>query len=142
MLIGEVSIKTGFSRDTIRYYEKYGLIHSGRKERRLNNYKEYSEKTLLRLLSIKKMKSYGFTLNDISQMLELIDTDEASCNKLESKVIENISLIDQKIKELKNVKKLLSKSINHCISCCGDVNTLQQNCLVLVSEFTSPVGIK
>jgi len=142
MLIGEISIKTGFSRDTIRYYEKFGLIHSGRKERRLNNYKEYSEKTLLRLLSIKKMKSYGFTLNDILKMLELIDTDEASCNKLESKVRENMSLIDQKIEELKNIKKLLSKSINHCIACCGDLSTVQQNCLVLVSELSSPVVIK
>lgn len=142
MLIGEISRKTGFSRDTIRYYEKFGLIHTGRKERRLNNYKEYSERTLLRLISIKKMKSYGFTLNDISKMLELIESDEASCNKLDATVKENMTLIDKKIEELKNIKKLLSKSIDHCVACCQEMNMVQQNCLVLVSEFTSPVSIK
>ncbi|WP_374759669.1 MerR family DNA-binding transcriptional regulator [Dyadobacter chenhuakuii] len=43
MLIGELSKQTDLSRDTIRFYEKQGLIAVGRKERRFNNYKEYSE---------------------------------------------------------------------------------------------------
>ena len=53
MLIGELSKACGLSRDTIRFYEKHGLIAVGKRERRFNNYKEYSEETLKRLLSIK-----------------------------------------------------------------------------------------
>src|SRR3546814_17661555 len=51
MLIGELSEKTGFSRDTIRFFEKQGLIQLDRKQRRDNNYKEYPEEVLNRLRS-------------------------------------------------------------------------------------------
>ena len=43
MLIGELSQRTNLSRDTIRFYEKQGIISVSRKERRDNNYKEYSD---------------------------------------------------------------------------------------------------
>ena len=46
MLIGELSKACEMSRDTIRFYEKNGLIAIGKKERRFNNYKEYSRETL------------------------------------------------------------------------------------------------
>jgi DNA-binding transcriptional MerR regulator len=42
MLIGKLVKETGLSKDTIRFYEKHGLISVNRKERRSNNYKEYS----------------------------------------------------------------------------------------------------
>ena len=54
MLIGELSAKTGLTRDTIRFYEKEGLIKIARKQRRENNYKEYDETVLERLNLIKR----------------------------------------------------------------------------------------
>ena len=62
MLIGELSKQSGLSRDTIRFYEKQRLIEVGLKERRFNIYKEYSQDTLQRLLHIKRIKGFGFTL--------------------------------------------------------------------------------
>ncbi|MFN0293524.1 MerR family transcriptional regulator [Pedobacter helvus] len=59
MLIGELVAKTGLSRDTVRFYEKQGLIAVGRKQRRENNYKEYSDEVLERLLTIKRLKNFG-----------------------------------------------------------------------------------
>ncbi len=82
MLIGELSSKTGLSRDTIRFYEKQGLISVARKERRFNNYEEYSEETLQRLLSVKVIKSFGFTLNEASDLLDMIEMNEATCNNV------------------------------------------------------------
>ena len=52
MLIGELSKRTGFSHDTIRFCEKKGLIEVDKKERRDNNYKEYPETVLDRLMLI------------------------------------------------------------------------------------------
>src|ERR1700742_3078554 len=100
MLIGELSSKTGFSRDTIRFYEKHGLIQLGWKERRGNNYKEYSAAILHRLLTIKKLKTYGFTLNEIAEYLELIEHNNASCSTVTRKVTEKVMNIEQKINQL------------------------------------------
>ncbi len=43
MLIGQLAQRTGFTRDTIRFYEKHGLIQMPHKARRENNYKEYPD---------------------------------------------------------------------------------------------------
>lgn len=139
MLIGELSIKSGFSKDTIRYYEKFGLITTGRKERRLNNYKEYSEKTLIRLKTIKRMKGYGFTLNDISEMLELIEVEEATCTTLITTASKKISMIEHTINELKNAQKLLSESVKQCVTCCKKGSQTEVNCSVLVADLLAPM---
>jgi DNA-binding transcriptional MerR regulator len=69
MLIGEVSKQTGLSRDTIRYYEKSGLLKRDKKARRENYYKEYSDLDLKVLFLIQLMKEYGFTLNEIREFI-------------------------------------------------------------------------
>ena len=55
----------------IRFYEKQGLININRKERRQNNYKEYSEEIFQKLLTIKRLKSFGFTLNEVIDVLDM-----------------------------------------------------------------------
>ena len=114
MLIGELSIKTGLSRDTIRFYEKQGLIALHAKERRENNYKEYSDHILNRLLTIKHIKGFGFTLNETSELLDMIETNTASCENVSRHIAEKISVIDQKIKELIILKKLMSGILTNC----------------------------
>src|SRR4051812_9455160 len=73
MLIGEVSKQTGLSKDTIRYYEKSGLLKREQKARRRNHYKEYSELDLKILFFIQLTKEYGFTLNEIKDFLSEIE---------------------------------------------------------------------
>lgn len=132
MLIGELSKMSGLSKDTIRFYEKLGLIDVSRKERRDNNYKEYSVDTLKKLLSIKRIKSFGFTLNEASEFLELIDHNNASCENVANKVYQKISLIDEKIKELQEMKSYMISGVSKCQNCCTEEST--DNCLMLVSD--------
>ena len=132
MLIGELSEKTGFSRDTIRFYEKQGLISVGRKERRENNYKEYSADTLRRLLTIKVIKSFGFTLNETSEFLDLISSNQASCGNVATKASDKIRLIEEKIQELHSIKELLMESINSCQTHCTPDSP--DNCSLLKIE--------
>jgi len=129
MLIGELSEKTGFSRDTIRFYEKQGLISVGRKERRENNYKEYSSDTLKRLLTIKVIKGFGFTLHETAEFLELIANNQASCDNVANKASRKVKLIEGKIKELESLKELLIESVNQCQTCCSPTET--ENCALL-----------
>lgn len=97
MLIGELSRLTGLSRDTIRFYEKQGLIKVRRRERRVNNYKEYSDAILRRLLLLIKIKSYGFTLNESAVIISLLDANLASCDRISKVADQKIGVIDKKI---------------------------------------------
>jgi DNA-binding transcriptional MerR regulator len=133
MLIGELSKKSGLSRHTIRFYEKHGLIAVGKKERRFNNYKEYSEETLNRLFSIKLIKSMGFTLNEIHDLLEMIDANEASCKNVAEKIESKVQVLDEKIKELLNIRKMLVEGVKNCKGTCNPEEP-EANCPIIVPE--------
>ncbi len=136
MLIGELSGKTGLSRDTIRFYEKQGLISVARKERRFNNYKEYSEETLQRLLSVKLIKSFGFTLNEAADLLAMIEMNEATCNNVADKIEKKVKLLDEKIKELKKIKLLLLNGMKNCPGVCNPSRP-EENCPIIVAGVKS-----
>lgn len=127
MLIGELSKKSGLSRDTIRFYEKQGFIKIGRRDRRVNNYKEYSEDVLKRLLLIKTAKSYGFTLNESAEIISLVDAKLASCGTISRIAASKVSIIDKKIAELQALKKLITGSIENCNDRC-EVTGEDENC--------------
>jgi DNA-binding transcriptional MerR regulator len=134
MLIGELSNKTGLSRDTIRFYEKNGFIKVNKKARRENNYKEYSDEVLQKLLNIKKLKGFGFTLNEISELIYLIERNKADCNTVTSFVDDKIKIIDQKIEELMNVKTLLLEKIE-CNQPLCNATIPEQNCPIFEREL-------
>lgn len=69
MLIGELSKQTGLSKDTIRFYEKTGLISARDRCAGTRLYKEYSSETIERLHLIMQGKGLGFTLSEIKQLL-------------------------------------------------------------------------
>lgn len=94
MLIGELSKRTGFSHDTIRFYEKKGLIDVDKKERRDNNYKEYPEHVYERLMLIKTVKGLGFTLNEIDEFIGAWGEASASCSNLTTHLTDKISRVD------------------------------------------------
>jgi len=112
MLIGELSKKTGFSRDTIRYYEKLGLIQTADRAGHFNNYKNYTEAVLKRLLAIRKIKDYGFTLQETQNMLILFEEGVLEHERGNRYIKRKIALINNKIKELYNIKKRLEEIIN------------------------------
>ncbi len=109
MLIGELSKKSGFSRDTIRFYEKIGLIAVNGKARLENNYKNYSESVLKRLVVIKKIKEFGFTLEETRGIIILFEEGMLEPRRGMRYVQRKIHLIDRKIEELKAMKSRLEQ---------------------------------
>ncbi|MFN8438468.1 MAG: MerR family transcriptional regulator [Cytophagales bacterium] len=132
MLIGELSERSGLSRDTIRFYEKQGLISVGKKERRFNNYKEYSEETLKRLLSVKLMKGFGFTLNEAVELLDMIDMNEATCKNVAHKIEVKVKLLDDKIRELVGIRNQLLNGLKSCQGVSCDPANPEDNCPIIV----------
>ena len=133
MLIGELSVKTGLSRDTIRFYEKQGLVQVGRKERRDNNYKEYPEGMVARLLTIKRMKNFGFTLNEVADLLDMIEVNEATCDNVSGLIEKKVELLDTKIKEMIMFRNQLITGVQKCKDCCKPEQP-EENCAILTKD--------
>jgi DNA-binding transcriptional MerR regulator len=134
MLIGQLVQQTGLSKDTIRFYEKHGLIKVSRKERRDNNYKEYSDEILARLLTIKRLKVFGFTLNEVADLLDMIEANEASCKNVSHKISEKVTLLDEKIRELIAIRTMLINGVSKCADGC-DPEKVEDNCALLISDL-------
>jgi len=121
MYIGELSKQTGFSKDTIRWYEKIGLIQLDKKSRGENNYRNYSSKILARLMTIKQLKSLGFTLKDIETLLKLNEHEMINCNSVSEIYQNRLQVVEEKIRELQNIKSKLLQAGNACSGNCNDV---------------------
>jgi MerR family copper efflux transcriptional regulator len=116
MLIGELSRRTGFSHDTIRFYEKKGLIKVDRKSRRENNYKEYTEVVYERLVLIKTVKDLGFTLNEVDDFIKGWSLADASCGDLTHHLTNKINRVIGQIELLEGIKSKLEMSLQQCKS--------------------------
>ncbi len=112
MLIGQISKISGLSRDTIRFYEKIGLIEAQASESPFNNYKNYTTATLERLQWIKRAKKFGFTLQEISELLTSMEENKATCSFLYEKVTTKISSIEEEIRILVATKKRIVENLD------------------------------
>lgn len=124
MLIGELSKRTGFSRDTIRYYEKIELIVLPKKARLDNNYKDYPDDLVHTLRAIRKYKGLGFTLEEIRELLVLQSIHVLDISRLIQIVERKITGLDTEIEKLHEYRLklgrehqlLLEKKTGHIIA--------------------------
>lgn len=112
MLINELSKKTGVSIHTIRFYENKGLIQGVMNEDvKTNNYRSYDESHVERISVIKEAKEVGFTLSEIKVLLDKwyrgTFSKEDQLRFFEAKINE----VDNKISQLKKIKRRLEKVI-------------------------------
>ena len=109
MLINELSKRTGITAHTIRFYEKSGLIKGKRNESvTSNNYYHYDEDTVEKLELIRDAKSVGFTIHEISQLIDAWYNNKMTVTEKLSILDEKLLSIDERIKQLKGMKKLIS----------------------------------
>ncbi|MEA1854817.1 MerR family transcriptional regulator [Cytobacillus sp. FSL R5-0569] len=103
----EVAAKFDVSTRTIRYYEELGLISSNRSE---GNHRLYTKKECAKLKLIFRGKRYGFSLEEIKEMVLLFDYDRTGMAQLERTITygnQRIQQIDQAIEELLEMKEEL-----------------------------------
>ena len=104
MRIGLLAKRSGLSVDTIRFYEKKGLLDSDLIVRRSNNYRDYSEESLEQLMFIQQAKQLGFTLTEIQGWIQGIKSNQLT-NAEKCKIInQKLQEIDDRINELEKMK--------------------------------------
>lgn len=118
MQIGDIAKQSGFSKDTLRYYEKIGLIKLDKKLRGENNYRIYDGTILVRLKTIKQLKNIGFTLKEIKSLMRKAELNMISCTTVGSIVQPKLEKIEQQILALQNQKAKLTHLINQCQGDC------------------------
>jgi MerR family transcriptional regulator, copper efflux regulator len=112
MLIGELAKKSGISIDTIRFYEKKGLIDSALIKRRTNNYREYSDDSVERLRLIQLFKRLGFTLAEIQEGIEPFVSGQLTVNQKQYLVRKKLKQVEEQIEELKMKLVYLTKFLH------------------------------
>jgi DNA-binding transcriptional MerR regulator len=112
LTIGKLAERTGMSSDTLRYYEKMGLIKAA--SRSQSGYRIYGEDAERILEFIKGAKILNFTLGEIRQLLTLNSSDNATCAEVLKHTTGKITEAEQKIHELKEVKKALIALTESC----------------------------
>jgi MerR family transcriptional regulator, copper efflux regulator len=109
-----------------------------RKSRRENNYKEYPEQVLEKLMLIRKLKDMGFTLNEVDTFLDLWRMEDANCKNLKHFLENKIAVVNEQIQKLHSLKERLHKSFSKCNN---DECEFEKNhsILPLVTEFLQPL---
>ena len=127
MKIGELSKTTGCSIQTIRYYEKEGLLSTP--ERTEGNYRLYGERALKELEFIKHCRSLDIPLTDVKRLMELKNKPEESCASVNKPIAQQLALVNNRMRELKALKAELQQMASLCttentIEACGIIKSL------------------
>ena len=109
MYIRDLSARTGFTPDTIRFYEKMKLLTSNRESRQ--SHRQYDESHVAALLQIKFAKAMGFTLRDIQE--KLADWDQLTDTEKRAILTDQLQKINQAAAEIEQVRTYLQRKIAH-----------------------------
>lgn len=121
MRIGELCAKTGISKDTIRYYERQGLLQAVPQPNTSNNYKVYSAVDLQRLKMIKHAKMLGFTLAEISEVLAIWVEARFTVEQKQACLRHKLEQINEKEKALAGLRAGLTNALSKVSQGCEDV---------------------
>jgi MerR family mercuric resistance operon transcriptional regulator len=109
---GKLAKETGVNIETIRYYERRGLIPEP--PRRESGYRKFPPKYVERILFIKRAQALGFTLNEISELLAVADGNPA-CKDIRKFAEDKVKDIETRLHDLQKIKTVLKDLIKKCI---------------------------
>jgi len=112
LTIGKLAALAETSTDTLRYYEREGLIEPA--DRTESGYRLYDKVSARRINFIKQAQHCGFTLTEIRDLLVLRSRDAACCGDVRTRAIEKKLQLEHKIKAMKAMSKALDRLIADC----------------------------
>ncbi|MGH9612880.1 MAG: MerR family transcriptional regulator [Bryobacteraceae bacterium] len=110
--IGALAMGTGTKVVTVRYYEQIGLLPVP--SRTAGNYRTYSKEHMRRLRFIRRCRDFGFTLDQIRDLLRLSSQKDDECAAVDRITAQHLIEIEQKISDLKRLAKELRRLNNCC----------------------------
>lgn len=129
--IGKLAKESGVGVETVRFYERKGLI---KKPNTKQGFRNYAEDDTKRILFIKHAQNLGFTLKEIKDLLELNTNPKATCDDVKQKAESKLQEVKEKIEKLEQMKKSLmdlSKACNvgkKAMACCQILDCFETNC--------------
>jgi len=110
--IGTLASSAGVNVQTVRYYERRGLLPPLR--RNTSGYRLYDEGAVRILRFILRAKELGFTLVEIKELLSLSVSSPASCDRVRDKALYKLRVVEGKLKALNSVRDVLRELITAC----------------------------
>ncbi len=112
MTISQLARAASVNLETIRYYERRGLIPEP--PRNDSGYRQYSPDDLTRTKFIRRAQALGFSLKEILEMLSLRMEPGTTCSDIKAKVESKIEDVEQKIKDLQQMRRALLDLVAKC----------------------------
>lgn len=111
LTIGRLARAANVHVETIRYYQRVGLVHEPAKP--FEGFRHYPPETIARVHFIKRAQKLGFSLKDIAHLLELGD---GHCEDVREQAEARLAQIEAQIKDLQSMRKALRKLVTECRS--------------------------
>ena len=108
----QVAEQAGVNVETLRYYERRGLLKPGR--RTSSGYRVYGRESAERLFFIKRAQAFGFTLEEIRELLTLRPESSRSCDRVMGMLDRKLEELRQQIAEMQSFHKQLSRYRRRC----------------------------
>ena len=112
LTIGRVATRTGCNVQTIRYYEKEGLLPAPRRSE--GGHRLYTVLQVERLVFIRRSRQLGFTMEEIKQLLAIVDGHNVSCELVKKIADARAEDITTKIRDLKKMQRILKSLSDEC----------------------------
>lgn len=126
MRIGHLAKATGTSVETIRYYEREGILPAA--DRTAGNYRHYSQDDLELLTFVRRARTLGFSMADVRELLALSDRADKPCEDVDRLAQRQLDEIERKIADLSKLRIELGQIVGSCgakrIDECGIVESL------------------
>src|SRR5690554_3188161 len=134
MKIGEISKHSSVAVETIRYYEKIGLLPKPNRD--ASGYRAYRNDHLERLLFIKRCRSLDMAQDEIRELIRLSENPEADCHQVSALLDNHLNHVRNRLNELLN----LEKTLQQLQKACSDAGTVQDCGIMggLSSELNTP----
>lgn len=110
--IGELSRRTGCNIETIRYYERAGLLP--RPARSEGGHRMYGTGHVMRLGFVRRARALGFTLDEVRALLRLVDDRDRPCAEARDLAARHLEDVQTKIADLRRMEAALERTIAHC----------------------------
>jgi Hg(II)-responsive transcriptional regulator len=112
MKIGELAQRAGVGIDTVRYYERQGLLPAP--QRQASGYRRYEEADVERLCFVRRAKALGFTLVEIRDLLELSGHRADDMASMKAAATEKLADVEAKVAELNRIREGLEALVASC----------------------------
>lgn len=112
MTIGQVARHAGVGVETVRFYERTGLLDAP--PRRMSGYRQYAPDVVRRIQFIQRAKALGFSLKEISELLSLRVDPQTTCETVKQRAEAKLADIEAKLRDLRRMQKALAHLVAAC----------------------------